>query len=82
MVENNNLANFAPEDATARIVPPGTGILIIGSDNNEVFHNTITGNKTAGIAIFSLTGTGAFNANELDVGPLAEGCLLYTSRCV
>ena len=77
MVENNNLANFAPEDATARIVPPGTGILIIGSDNNEVFHNTITGNKTAGIAIFSLTGTGAFNANELDVGPLAEGNWVY-----
>ena len=73
LVENNNLANFAPEGATARIVPPGTGILIIGSDNNEVFNNTISGNKTAGVAIFSLTGTGAFNANELDVGPLAEG---------
>ena len=34
--------------------------------------STITGNKTAGLAIFSLTGTGAFNENELDVGPLAE----------
>ncbi|MBP9503415.1 MAG: right-handed parallel beta-helix repeat-containing protein [Candidatus Promineofilum sp.] len=72
LVENNNIPNFAPEGGMARIVPPGTGILIIGSDNNEIFNNTITGNKTAGIAVFSLTGTGAFNENELDVGPLAE----------
>jgi len=73
LVEHNNTANFAPEGATARIVPPGSGILLIGTDNNEVSGNTITGNKTAGLAIFSLTGTGAFNENELDVGPLAEG---------
>jgi parallel beta-helix repeat protein len=73
VVENNNIDNFAPEGAVARIVPPGTGILIIGSDDNEVYDNTITGNKTAGVAVFSLTGTGAFNANEVDVGPLAEG---------
>ncbi len=73
VVEDNNHANFAPEGAVARIVPPGTGILLIGSDDNEVTGNTITGNKTAGVAVFSLTGTGAFNENELDVGPLAEG---------
>lgn len=79
LVEHNNLANFAPEGATARIVPPGTGILLIGSDNNEVFNNTITGNKTAGVAVFSLTGTGAFNENELDVGPLAEGNYVHNN---
>jgi parallel beta-helix repeat protein len=73
LVENNNHANFAPEGATARIVPPGTGILLIATDNNEVYNNTITGNKTAGVALFSLTGTGAFNENEVDVGPLPEG---------
>lgn len=72
-VEDNNHENFAPEGAVARIVPPGTGILLIGTDDNEVTGNTITGNKTAGVAVFSLTGTGAFNENELDVGPLAEG---------
>ncbi len=79
LVENNNHPNFAPEGATARIVPPGTGILLIGTDNNEVFNNTITGNKTAGIAVFSLTGTGAFNENELDVGPLAEGNFIHNN---
>lgn len=72
IVDANNLPNFAPEGAIARIVPPGTGILVIGSDNNEVYANTVTNNKTAGVAVFSLTGSGAFNADELDVGPLAE----------
>ena len=57
----------------------GDGILLIGSDNNEVFNNTITGNKTAGVAVFSLTGTGAFNENELDVGPLAEGNYVHNN---
>ena len=77
LVENNNHENFAPEGAVARIVPPGTGILLIGTDDNEVTGNTITGNKTAGVAVFSLTGTGAFNENELDVGPLAEGNFVH-----
>ncbi len=79
-VESNNLENFAPEGAIARIVPPGTGILIIGSDGNEVHDNIITDNKTAGVAVFSLTGSGMFNENELDVGPLAEGNHIYNNQ--
>jgi cytochrome c peroxidase len=77
LVEANNLANFAPPGAIARIVPPGTGILIIGSDGNTVTNNVIKDNKTAGVAVFSLTGSGAFNEDELDVGPLAEGNYVY-----
>ena len=79
LIENNNHENFAPEGAVARIVPPGSGILIIGSDNNEITGNTITGNDSVGVAIFSLTGTGAFNENELDVGPLAEGNTVHNN---
>jgi parallel beta-helix repeat protein len=80
LVEDNNIANFAPAGATARIVPPGSGILLIGADDNQVYDNTIRNNKTAGLALFSLTGTGAFNENELDVGPLAENNYAYGNR--
>ena len=73
LIENNNLANFAPEGAIARIAPAGTGMLLLATDNAEVYNNTITGNKSTGIGLFSLTGTGAFDANEIDVGPLPEG---------
>jgi parallel beta-helix repeat protein len=79
VIEANNHPNFAPEGATARIAPPGTGILIVASDNNEVYGNEIRDNKTAGLAVFSLTGTGAFDENEIDVGPLPEGNYLHSN---
>lgn len=72
-VENNNHANFAPEGSLTRVAPAGVGILILGSDESEVYHNEIRGNKTTGIAVFSLTGAGVFDVNEIDVGPLPEG---------
>jgi parallel beta-helix repeat protein len=79
VIETNNHPNFAPEGATARIAPPGTGILIVASDHNEVYGNEIRDNKTAGLAVFSLTGTGAFDENEIDVGPLPEGNTIHSN---
>jgi cytochrome c peroxidase len=73
VTENNNLANFAPSGAIARLVPPGLGVLLLATDNAEVYGNTIQDNKTTGVAVFSLTSTGAFDVNEIDVGPLPEG---------
>ncbi|MDJ0755838.1 MAG: parallel beta-helix domain-containing protein [Ardenticatenaceae bacterium] len=77
LVEDNNTDNFGRAGTTVSILPPGIGILVLASDQNEVFNNTVTGNKSSGVALFSLTGTGAFDASELDVGPLPEGNLIY-----
>ncbi|RMH00366.1 MAG: hypothetical protein D6706_04010 [Chloroflexi bacterium] len=71
--EDNNHENFAPEGALARSAPSGVGILLLGTDNAEVYNNVVRNNKTTGVAVFSLTGTGVFDVNELDVGPLPEG---------
>lgn len=76
--ENNNHENFAPEGAIARLMPPGVGILLLGSDDNEVHNNVIRGNKSTGIAIFSLTNTGAFE--EVDVGPTPERNHIYDNE--
>ncbi|MCA9926144.1 MAG: right-handed parallel beta-helix repeat-containing protein, partial [Anaerolineales bacterium] len=73
LVENNNHENFAPQGAIARVAPPGVGVLLLATDSAEVTNNTITGNKTTGVAVFSLTRSGAFDVNEIDVGPLPEG---------
>ncbi|MDX1686984.1 MAG: parallel beta-helix domain-containing protein [Candidatus Promineifilaceae bacterium] len=70
VTEDNNHENFAPEGAIARLMPPGVGLLILGSDDNEVYDNVIRDNKSIGLAVFSLTSTGAFE--EVDVGPLPE----------
>ena len=77
IVENNNGDNFAPEGAVARLLPSGLGVLLLGADNAEVYNNTITGNRSVGTAIFSLTSTGAFA--EIDVGPNPEGNYVHNN---
>lgn len=70
VVENNNGKNFSKPGATQALIPPGTGMLILAADEVEIYNNTITGNKTGGLAVFNL-GIG-FATNEIDVGPNPE----------
>lgn len=72
IVEDNNHENFAPPGAIAGIAPSGVGILLLATDSAEVYNNDIHDNKTTGVAMFSLTSTGAFDSNEIDIGPLPE----------
>ncbi|MBX7234376.1 MAG: right-handed parallel beta-helix repeat-containing protein [Caldilineales bacterium] len=71
LVEANNHANFA-ERGVARFAPPGVGMLLLGTDQAEVNGNTVRDNKTAGVAVYSLTRSGVFDENEIDIGPLPE----------
>jgi parallel beta-helix repeat protein len=75
LVEANNHENFAPEGNIAGVAPPGVGILILSSDENEVYDNVIKDNKSTGVAIFSLVSTGFFE--EIDVGPNPENNWLH-----
>ena len=52
-VHANNHDNFAPKGNIVATVPPGTGIMIMASDQVEVFDNTIEKNQTAGLSIVS-----------------------------
>ena len=51
VIENNNLENFAPPGNLVGKVPAGSGIIVLAADENEVHHNTITGNVTLGIVL-------------------------------
>lgn len=53
VIENNNLANFAAEGNIVALVPTGTGMLILASDDNEIHDNEIRNNETTGIIIVS-----------------------------
>jgi parallel beta-helix repeat protein len=75
LIENNNRPNDALPGMVAEMVPPGVGILLLGADDADVTGNTVRNHRTAGIAVFSLTV--AYNANELDVGPLPENNRVY-----
>ncbi|GIV35070.1 MAG: hypothetical protein KatS3mg031_2605 [Chitinophagales bacterium] len=52
-VRKNNYRNFAPEGNIVHEVPPGTGIMVLATDNVEIFDNKVHDNKTIGTAIVS-----------------------------
>ncbi len=53
IVKENNLDNFAPEGNIVAKVPSGTGIMIMATEQVEIFKNTIIDNKTAGTTLVS-----------------------------
>jgi len=65
IVDANNAPNFAAGcsdeqiasdscfEGGVHIVPPGTGMIVLSTNNVEIYENTITDNQTAGIAITS-----------------------------
>jgi parallel beta-helix repeat protein len=50
LIEDNNLKNFAPS-GVVKNVPPGTGIIVLASDNNEIYGNTVKNNSSLGIVL-------------------------------
>lgn len=79
-IEANNHVNFAPEGAIAKVAPPGVGMLLLATDKADVYRNLITGNKSAGVALFSLTRSGAFEVSEIDVGPIPENNWIHENQ--
>lgn len=52
-VHHNNYPNFAPRGNIVGKVPPGTGIMVLATNNVEIFNNRIINNRTASTAIVS-----------------------------
>jgi len=53
LITRNNIPNFAPPGNIVGKVPPGTGIMILATNDVEVYHNKIWENKTVSTAIVS-----------------------------
>lgn len=53
LVARNNFRNFAPKGNIVGEVPPGTGVMILATNDVEVYNNKIWDNKTASTAIVS-----------------------------
>ncbi len=52
-IYDNNFPNFAPKGNIVAKVPDGTGILILATNNVEIFENEIINNKSIGTGIIS-----------------------------
>ena len=70
-VINNNHVNFANPNSIVANVPPGTGVMVMAADNNEVTGNEIRGNDCYGVAVFSLE-VAFEKGTAFDVGPIPE----------
>src|SRR6266404_608922 len=70
-VINNNHSNFGNPNSIVSNVPPGTGVLVMAADNNEVTANEIRGNDCYGVAVFSLE-VSFPKGTAFDVGPVPE----------
>lgn len=69
--DNDNTC-LDPEDAVCA-VPPGTGILLVATDENVVEHNVVLANRSFGIATISTCLTQPDVCLLLDIDPFPDG---------
>jgi parallel beta-helix repeat protein len=79
MVEGNNHENFAPKGNIVASVPPGTGVMIMASDEVEIFDNSIESNQTAGVSVVSYLITGKPISDD-KYDPFCESIHIHGNR--
>lgn len=78
-VQANNHENFAAPGNMVASVPAGTGVMVIATDDVEIFDNDIDGNDTGGVAILSFLSTGRrIEDPEYDAFP--DGISVHDNR--
>jgi parallel beta-helix repeat protein len=74
----NNHANFAPRGNMVAEVAPGTGVMVMATDQVEVFANTIKDNQTYNLAIVSFLVTGKpIEDKDKDYDPIPEQIFVH-----
>ncbi|WP_170971028.1 parallel beta-helix domain-containing protein [Ilyomonas limi] len=75
-VFDNNHENFGEEGSLESVIPSGLGILILGTDQTTVEHNTVMHNNFSGITVFStlvLVALGGATPDQFDIEPNPDG---------
>lgn len=80
-VFGNNHENFAPKGTTVSAVAPGTGLMVMATDQVEVFKNTIKDNNTYGLAVISFMLTGR-PLQDKEYDPIPEGIYIHDNTFV
>ena len=77
-VWDNNHPNFGLPGAIVSTIPAGSGLIIMATDNTEVFDNEFRGNKTSQISIVSFATTGR-EYDDPAYDPTPEGIAIYNN---
>ncbi|MEZ4886071.1 MAG: parallel beta-helix domain-containing protein [Chitinophagales bacterium] len=79
IIRENNLPNFAPKGNIVASVPDGTGVMILATNNVEIFDNKIENNKTLGISIVSYFMT-ENPINDKEYYPYPTGIYIHSNE--
>lgn len=80
IIEDNNLTNFGDPGTTVGILPPGIGVLLVATDTNEVWNNTITGNDSIGVAVVAFLPSLFGEPNDPDFDIYSEGNYVHDNE--
>jgi parallel beta-helix repeat protein len=75
----NNHANFAPKGNMVASVAPGTGLMVMATDQVELFENTVQDNQTYSLSIVSFYITGR-PLDDKGYDPIPEGIYVHDNR--
>ena len=76
---SNNGTNFGKVSSMVSIVPPGTGIIVMGTDSADFYNNRIFYNKTVGISVISFQLTGKPYSDSL-YGPYCTAINIHDNK--
>ncbi len=81
LVYANNHANFAPKGNTVANVAPGTGAMIMATDQVDFFRNVIKDNHSFGLSIISFTDPGK-PVKDKEYDPYPEGIFVHDNEFI
>ena len=76
-IEDNNIDNFGKQGTAVAKMPPGSGMIVLASNNNEIRDNTIKNNKSLGMAVVSYHLIDAGGSDDMKYDPYPEGNWLH-----
>ncbi len=80
-IADNNLPNFGKEGAIVSTIPAGSGVIVMASDNVELFGNRIHNNQNSNLAVISYLSTGRIY-NDPGYDPYTEGVYIHDNEFV
>jgi parallel beta-helix repeat protein len=80
--ENNDALNFAEPGTFVSKVPPGCGMVLLSTDQNEITKNVIRDNGTTGIFIASFSDPLIGTTNDTTFDPFPEGNYIHDNTFV
>lgn len=78
-ITDNNHKNFAPKGTIVADVPTGTGVMLMATDNVEIFDNDVIGHQCSNIMVVSFLITER-KMNDMKYDPYPESVSIHHNR--